>query len=60
VFNILFQHSEKKIIKLRASEVKLLFEAIKLRDSGYKPRWVGNAVIPIIAYLLKTAARRRS
>jgi hypothetical protein len=33
--------------------------AIKLRESGYRPRWVADAVIAAMAYLLKTGARGR-
>jgi len=46
--------------KLRAADAKLMREAIKLRNSGYRPRWVANAVIAAMAYLLKSGARGRS
>jgi hypothetical protein len=46
--------------KLRAADAKLMREAIKLRNSGYRPRWVANAVIAAMVYLLTTGARGRS
>ena len=45
--------------KLRAADRKLMRAAIKLRNSGYRPRWVADAVIAAMAYLLKTGARGR-
>ena len=46
--------------KMRASDRKLMNEAIRLRNSGYRPRWVADAVITAMAFLLKTGARGRS
>lgn len=46
--------------KMRAADRKLLKAAIKLRNSGYRPRWVANAVISAMTYLLTTGARGRS
>lgn len=46
--------------KMRAADRKLLRAAIKLRNSGYRPRWVANAVISAMTYLLTTGARGRS
>ena len=46
--------------KMRAADRKLMVAAIKLRNSGYRPRWVANAVIGAMAYLLATGARGRS
>lgn len=46
--------------KLRAADARLMRTAIKLRNSGYRPRWVADAVITAMAYLLKTGARGRS
>ena len=45
--------------QLRAADRKLMLAAIKLRNSGYRPRWVADAVIAAMAYLLKTGARGR-
>jgi hypothetical protein len=45
--------------KLRAADRKLMEAAIKLRTEGYRPRWVADAVIAAMAYLLKTGARGR-
>ena len=45
--------------KLRAADRKLMLAAIRLRNSGYRPRWVADAVIAAMAYLLKTGARGR-
>ena len=44
---------------MRAADKRLLDAAIRLRASGYKPRWVADAVIAAMAYLLKTGARGR-
>lgn len=46
--------------KMRAADRKLMLAAIRLRNSGYRPRWAANAVISAMAYLLKTGARGRS
>jgi len=46
--------------KMRAADAKLMRAAIRLRNSGYRPRWVANAVITAMAYLLTTGARGRS
>ena len=46
-------------MKLRAADRKLMKAAIKLRNEGYRPRWVADAVIAAMAYLLKTGARGR-
>ena len=45
--------------KLRAADRRLMQDAIKLRNNGYRPRWVADAVIAAMAYLLKTGARGR-
>jgi hypothetical protein len=45
--------------KLRAADRELMAAAIKLRAEGYRPRWVADAVIAAMAYLLKTGARGR-
>ena len=45
--------------QLRAADKRLLDAALRLRASGYKPRWVADAVIAAMAYLLKTGARGR-
>lgn len=45
--------------KLRAADAKLMRRAIQLRNSGYRPRWVADAVITAMAYLLRTGARGR-
>ena len=44
---------------MRAADRKLMNAAIRLRASGYRPRWVADAVIAAMAYLLKTGARGR-
>lgn len=44
---------------MRAADRKLMYAAIKLRSEGYRPRWVADAVIAAMAYLLKTGARGR-
>ena len=46
-------------MKLRTADRRLLDDAIKLRDSGYKPRWIANAVISAMYGLLRTGARGR-
>jgi hypothetical protein len=46
--------------KMRAADRKLMLAAIRLRNRGYRPRWVANAVISAMAYLLTTGARGRS
>ena len=46
--------------KMRAADRKLMMAAIRLRNSGYRPRWVADAVITAMAFLLKTGARGRS
>ena len=46
--------------KMRAADRKLMLAAIRLRNSGYRPRWVADAVITAMAFLLKTGARGRS
>lgn len=45
--------------QLRVADRRLMNAAIKLRNSGYRPRWVADAVIAAMAYLLKTGARGR-
>ena len=45
---------------MRAADRKLMNAAIKLRNSGYRPRWVADAVIAAMVLLLKTGARGRS
>ena len=51
--------SEGNPKKLRDADRKLMHAAIKLRNEGYRPRWVADAVIAAMAYLLKTGARGR-
>lgn len=51
--------SEGNPKKLRDADRKLMKAAIKLRNEGYRPRWVADAVIAAMAYLLKTGARGR-
>ena len=51
--------SEGNPKKLRDADRKLMKAAIKLRNEGYRPRWVADAVIAARAYLLKTGARGR-
>ena len=51
--------SQGEPTKLRSADRKLMIAAIKLRNSGYRPRWVADAVIAAMAYLLKTGARGR-
>jgi len=46
--------------KMRAADRKLMLAAIELRNTGYRPRWVADAVITAMAFLLKTGARGRS
>lgn len=45
--------------QLRAADSRLMQAAIRLRNGGYRPRWVADAVIAAMAYLLKTGARGR-
>jgi len=51
--------SEGNPKKLRDADRKLMKAAIKLRNEGYRPLWVADAVIAAMAYLLKTGARGR-
>ena len=44
---------------MRAADRRLMKAAIKLRNEGYRPRWVADAVIAAMVYLLKTGARGR-
>jgi hypothetical protein len=46
--------------KLRASDRRLLRAARKLVDEGYQPRWVAEAVIKAMQFVLWTGARGRS
>jgi hypothetical protein len=44
---------------MRAADRRLMQAAIKLRNEGYRPRWVADAVIAAMVYLLKTGVRGR-
>jgi hypothetical protein len=45
--------------KLRMADSRLLNDAIRLRDSGYRPRWIAELVIKAMTGLLVTGARGR-
>jgi hypothetical protein len=44
---------------MRAADRRLMEAAKRLRASGYRPRWVADAVVAAMALLLKTGARGR-
>ena len=46
--------------KLRAADRRLIRDARKLVKEGYQPRWVAEAIIKAMQYLLWTGARGRS
>jgi hypothetical protein len=46
--------------KLRAADRKLIRDARLLVKQGYQPRWVAEAIIKAMQYLLWTGARGRS
>ena len=45
--------------KLRAADRRLIRDAKKLVKQGYQPRWVAEAVIKAMQFLLWTGARGR-
>lgn len=45
--------------KLRAADRKLIRDARELVDQGYRPKWVAEAIIKAMQFLLWTGARGR-
>lgn len=45
--------------KLRAADRRLIRDARALIDEGYQPRWIAEAIIKAMQYLLWTGARGR-